>query len=67
MFTGTIHADERHLDSDGWRSFTAETLLANLHRVELFSTIIYSFTALKLSLKRFFAPKRFTAFGRVHI
>ena len=36
----------------GWRPFTAEILLAHLHRVELFSTLIYSFTALKLSLKR---------------
>jgi hypothetical protein len=46
----------------GWRSFTAKTLLAHLHRVELFSTLIYSFSALKLSLKRFIAQAFYRSF-----
>ena len=45
-----------------WRSFTAETLLAHLHGVELFSTLIYSFTALAIA-QAFYRSNRFTAFG----
>ena len=55
IFTQT-HAGERPLDSDWLAVVTAEMLLAHLHRVVLFSTLIYSFTALNLSLKRFIAP-----------
>ena len=40
----------------GWWSFTAAKLLAPFLRVEWFSTLICSFTALELSLKRFIAP-----------
>ena len=58
----------------GWRSFIAETLLAHLHRVELFSTLIYSFSfkviapiALSLMSNKksmgAYSSKRFTAFG----